>query len=154
MSASRFGRAAVCWLALLSFGFLPTHAQDAANSGGNNNDAVTDDIEQSRLTDADSLYILRRTGGLPRYAVYMFTRHFACPPCLRSDANIASPLIRGHWHLEQVNTATDTVMARAFNITATPTFVAMHEGREIGRVVGPTSPLQVTNLFSAYIPSK
>ena len=97
-------------------------------------------------------YVTARCAGLPYTAVYVFTQHYQCTACLVSDAKTTAPLVRSHWHVEMIDCDDDKRMAYAFGITVYPTFVAMLDGKEVGRVEGAVSPQEVAVLFK--LPSR
>jgi thiol-disulfide isomerase/thioredoxin len=71
-----------------------------------------------------------------------------CGPC-RSMEPTVRRLVADGYAVRQVNIDREQNLARQFQVDRVPTYVMVVGGREVGRVVGPTSYDSLTNMFAA-----
>lgn len=97
--------------------------------------------------------------GLPYTTLVMATMHYDCPACLMSDS-VAGQMVASHWHFMQIDVSDDTELRDAFQVSAVPTFIALINGHEVGRIepdptqrnYRPPTPQQLAALFK--LPSR
>lgn len=83
----------------------------------------------------------------PWVSILVFTRHYDCQACLLSDVQTTPTLVARHYPVQMVDVDTNPELVAHFKITSCPTYVGLHQGRDVGQIVGVSSPDEVGRMF-------
>ena len=74
-----------------------------------------------------------------------------CGPCRSMEPTIRRLAADGY-AVRMVNVDEESSLAQQFRVDSVPTYVLVLDGREVGRLVGPTSHAQLAGMFAAARP--
>lgn len=108
---------------------------------------LEDDELDRQLAQGDVGGIRWYLGSLKGWHVLVFSMK-NCPPCRAYAEGGLADLVSEHWPIDQRDVEKHAALAEWFDVTATPTTIALVDGKEVGRIVGNTSAVKVRALFS------